>query len=678
MKTLKPLSFFVLAILAFSCISKDKGDVRLPEIKAFQKPPVPLMIDRGFTEYISGYTSGVIPSRAAIEIRFTPEFAAKCNKKAMPLFDFKPELRGKTEWKDEVTLVFTPARPLESGKSYTGTLNLARMADVQERLSLFPIRIQAVKKDFRVTAGPPEATGTGSYKLSGEISTSDIIDASETERFLKVKSGRKELTPEWDHSSELVHRFTVSGIERKDKEEILELQWNGQPGGVKQKGSLKVAIPRKGDFRVLSIKHSGSQDQKIDVVFSDPVDAEADNEGLFTFNPSSPAGISVNSNIVSLFPAVRFSSQVQLTVDMSVKNTEGLTLGSDVTKDIDFSVVPPSIELAGRGVIVPASDNLIFPFRAASLKAVDLKIIKIYENNLPYFLQESDLDRGYGLKRFGRPVWSGRVDLVKTPDMSSTGWNLHTIDLSDYINVEPGVLYKVILGMRRSYSLYPCAGENSPGKYEELLDRAAELTQSFWDDPEGYFDDESDEIYYNSDFNWRDRDNPCLDAYYSPDRKVTGTILASNFGIIAKMGEDRIMNVIVSDLITALPVNEASVELFDYQLQPLAKGATSPEGTVALRCERKPFLVIVKKDKDRNYLRTNDGSSLSMSSFDVGGARPEKGIKAYVFGERDVWRPGDSIFLSVFVKDMKKELPSGHPVEFELFNPLDQRVDNQV
>ena len=81
----------------------------------------------------------------------------------------------------------------------------------------------------------------------------------------------------------------------------------------------------------------------------------------------------------------------------------------------------------------------------------------------------------------------------------------------------------------------------------------------------------------------------------------------------------------------------------------------------ALFCERKPFLIIAKKDKDRNYLKTNDGSSLSLSSFDVSGNKPENGIKAFIYGERDVWRPGDSIFLSIFIKDMKSDLPPGSP-----------------
>ena len=40
------------------------------------------------------------------------------------------------------------------------------------------------------------------------------------------------------------------------------------------------------------------------------------------------------------------------------------------------------------------------------------------------------------------------------------------------------------------------------------------------------------------------------------------------------------------------------------------------------------FLVIAGKDRDRNYLKITDGSALSMSSFDVSGVTPEKGIKA--------------------------------------------------
>ena len=86
--------------------------------------PVNIPLDKGFSEYISGYTSGIVAANSAIEIRFTPEFAAKADKSASGLFVFEPAVKGKTEWKDETTLVFTPSRLLDPGRTYTGGLNL--------------------------------------------------------------------------------------------------------------------------------------------------------------------------------------------------------------------------------------------------------------------------------------------------------------------------------------------------------------------------------------------------------------------------------------------------------------------------------------------------------------------------------------------------------------------------
>ena len=55
-----------------------------------------------------------------IEVRFTPAFAAKADKSATGLFVFDPAIKGKTEWKDETTLIFTPSKLLDPGKIYTG------------------------------------------------------------------------------------------------------------------------------------------------------------------------------------------------------------------------------------------------------------------------------------------------------------------------------------------------------------------------------------------------------------------------------------------------------------------------------------------------------------------------------------------------------------------------------
>jgi uncharacterized protein YfaS (alpha-2-macroglobulin family) len=680
MKAARILFLLMTLILIASCGSKEKPPVKLILKKAPDLSELNIPVDKGFSEFITGYTSGIVSVNTAIEIRFTPEFAAGVKRQTpVGLFSFEPMVRGKAEWTDNVTLTFKPNKPLDPGKLYNIKINLEKLAEVKENLRVFPIRIRTIRKDFIVTAGTLESSQEGDkYTLNGEITASDYVPSQEVEAYLQAKTGRKKLTVVWNHSDMLVHKFSVTGIERTDKPHKVDILWDGNFAGVRQKGEFSVNIPRSGEFTVIDLQINREDGQSIDIVFSDPVDSKQEKEGLIHFSPELQFSTSINTNIISLFPASKPEGLTELTIEGSIRSSNGTALASAFIKKIDFSPIPPAIRLAGNGVILPESHNLIFPFKTANLKAVDLKIVKVFENNLPYFLQDNEINTGYSVKRFGRLVYSGKVDLINPPGTNPGAWNLHTVDLGEYIDVEPGILYRVELGFRPSYSLYPCSDREELDKYEEFLDLSEEKSNEYWDDPENYYSDSDDFLYYSFGFNWKDRDDPCKAAYFSPDRKVSRNILASNFGIIAKKGTDNKLHIIVNDLLSALPLNEVTIDVYDFQMQPLISGNTDQNGSLTLYCERKPFLVVARKDKDRNYLKISEGSSLSLSSFDVSGNKSENGIKAFIYGERDVWRPGDSIYLSLFIKDLNKTLPQDHPVQFELSNPLEQKVDNQV
>ena len=127
MKAVNFLLIFPVLLFLISCGPKDnKPLLKLKRDRSGEYVPN-ILLDKGFSEYISGYTSGIIPSNSAIEVRFTPEFAAKADKSAAGLFVFDPVIKGKTEWKDETTLVFIPSRLLDPGKTYTGGLNLYKL-----------------------------------------------------------------------------------------------------------------------------------------------------------------------------------------------------------------------------------------------------------------------------------------------------------------------------------------------------------------------------------------------------------------------------------------------------------------------------------------------------------------------------------------------------------------------
>ncbi|MFN7258713.1 MAG: alpha-2-macroglobulin family protein, partial [Cyclobacteriaceae bacterium] len=180
---------------------------------------------------------------------------------------------------------------------------------------------------------------------------------------------------------------------------------------------------------------------------------------------------------------------------------------------------------------------------------------------------------------------------------------------------------------------------------------------------------ENDYDYYDGDYNWNERDNPCNSSYYSSSRKVQKNVLASDLGLIAKRGDDGTTSVFVTDLKTTAPLSGITVEVYDFQQQLLSTLSTDSEGKAVYNSKESPFALIAKNGSQRGYMRLVDGESLSLSGFDVSGDALSKGLKGFLYGERGVWRPGDSLYLSFILEDKNKVLPPTHPVVFELQNP---------
>ena len=78
--------------------------------------------------------------------------------------------------------------------------------------------------------------------------------------------------------------------------------------------------------------------------------------------------------------------------------------------------------------------------------------------------------------------------------------------------------------------------------------------------------------------------------------------------------------------------------------------------------------------KNYAYLDLKNEKALSTSNFDVSGTTYDGGIKAYIFGERGVWRPGDTLHVSMVTLFDDTPLPAGHPVTAQLRNPDGQLV----
>ena len=128
----------------------------------------------------------------------------------------------------------------------------------------------------------------------------------------------------------------------------------------------------------------------------------------------------------------------------------------------------------------------------------------------------------------------------------------------------------------------------------------------------------------------------------------------------------------VNNILDTKPVGKAQVTIYNFQLQPIGKGETNGEGLVEITPKGVPFIAVAEADKQKAYVRVVDGEEQSVSRFDVGGKDIQKGLKGFIYGERGVWRPGDTLHISFMLEDREKRIPDKHPVALEIYNPRGQ------
>lgn len=633
-----------------------------------------------FAPYISAYTSGVISKSSPIKIQLTDDFAKtlpEIEERPVDLFDISPGIDGNAGWIDYRTIQFTPDKNLESDKSYTIRFELVGLDHSMDRqLRVFIYTIKTKPQNYSVDVTEIITTDKKELKwqeVHGRIRTADTEDIENIEKMLDVRYDDRSLNTKIIQTDNRLFEFRIDSVPRKEKSGRLNIHYEGEAIGVDKKGSMDINIPSISEFLVLDVDVVQSPDQYVKVQFSDPIQENQYLDGLINLENGGMLNFSVQDNIIKIYPEERLKGQHRLSINSGIKNILGYAFKKQYYKELDFVEILPAVRMAGEGTIMPKGNGqLTLPFEAVNLKAVDVRISKIYENNILQFLQVNDIDDNYQLKRVSNVVKTKTVNLNQT-DVTDLGkWNRYHLELNELLNTDPGAIYRVDIGFRMQHAIYPCDEKETDG--DKLTSIATEEEeQAFWDNFENY--------YYNSNYSdWEHRDDPCHPAYYGFKRAVSRNVFASNIGLTGKKGNDGSVLLIVNDLLSTEPLQEAEVDLYDYQQQLIESKTTDRSGVAEfdLSEEQDAYFAVATKGDTKAYLKMNDGNSLSISDFDVGGTNVRDGLKGFIYTERGVRRPGDSIYVGFILEDIHDKLPIGHPVVFELYNPKSQQIDRQV
>jgi uncharacterized protein YfaS (alpha-2-macroglobulin family) len=634
----------------------------------------------GFEQYISGYTSGIVPLGTSIKIRFTKDInvdAKKGDEVKEKLFSFDPNVSGKAYWINSRELEFVPDKNLRRGQTYKVKFKLGKLFKVERNFRQFPFDFTVIKQAFNVSFDGLKTYDEGYESLmylKGSIVTADYLESDKVEKILKGKSNGDKLKFAWDHSADgKVHTFRVDSVKRKDSKQLMVVSWDGGFLDIDEKGKKDIIIPGKGEFYVVNVSPEVRNNKRFKIILSDPVDRSQDLRGIVKINGYKDLKYSVAANEIIVYTSSIITGKRTVTVDAGLRSTRGIGLGTTSNFDLWFEELKPAVKFIGKGVIVPSSEGLIVPFSTVSLKAVDLRVIKVFENNIHQFFQNNRYDGASEIKMVGRLVLNKKIDLDNTGKaVDIRRWNDFTINLADHMTVDPGAIYRVELRFRKQYAVYDCGERPVNGNNEEYAqDNDREMEQ--WDAPGWY-----SHYYYPDGYEWREKENPCHISYYNSSHFVHKNVFASNIGMIAKSGNNKKIKVFVSDLKNTEPLVNVDVIAYNLQKQVVGKGTTDEKGFVDINLDSKAFLLVARDMNQKSYLRVDDGSSLSVSNFDVSGSKIQKGLKGFIYGERGVWRPGDNIYLTFILEDKNKSLPENHPVVAELYNSRGQFVKRIV
>ncbi|HRI78459.1 MAG TPA: MG2 domain-containing protein, partial [Cyclobacteriaceae bacterium] len=590
------------------------------------------------------------------------------------LFDFSPGISGKTVWLDSRTIEFQPAARLQSGQVYEVEFGLSKLVgDVPGDLSTFKYSFQVIPQNFELTVDnirPYVKTELKRQKIEGALLTADYAESDAVEKSLSAQQGGRLLSIQWSHTGEGKHHgFTIEDVLRNDKPDQVTLTATGTSLGIEQNETREVEIPALGDFKVVNVKVEQGGTQHVIVQFSDPLNEKQNLSGLLRISDIQSLDFEIKDNEVHVFPPVRQTGSKKLSIEAGVRNVLNYKMGEGSEFDVLFEQVKPAVRFIGRGNILPSTDGLVLPFEAVSLKAVDIQIIKIFETNVLQFLQVNEFDGNQELRRVGRPLIKKMVSLENSGVSDLSKWNRFTLDLAQYIKAEPGAIYQVRVSFKKAYSAYDCSGEESGSETTTGLEEQDDWSQAEGEDSNW---DYYQEYYYEGEYQWEQRDNPCNGSYYNNSRSVTRNVIASDLGLMAKRGGDGNTVVFVNDLKTTKPLSGVLIELYDFQQEVIGSATTDGDGKTVISARQNPFALIAKSGTQRGYIKLQDGESLSLSNFDVGGEQVSNGLKGFLYGERGVWRPGDSLYLSFLLEDKMKLLPAAHPVVMELQNPQGQ------
>ena len=320
-------------------------------------------------------------------------------------------------------------------------------------------------------------------------------------------------------------------------------------------------------------------------------------------------------------PETRYSIQIK----GDLRAVSGNALKRNPCIQHKTSALPPQMRFLTDGLyFATGAKNFSLPYRLRTTKEYKLEIYRLYDNNLDI----NEFSK-HNISNFGEPIVNTTIQVPQAA--MSTKMYYGNLDLNQYIKNRKKGIYAI----------------------------------RFFD-PKRATD------------NWQ---------YYG--REDTRIVIVTDLGISAAVDTQKgCATVAVQSLADGKAVKGATVRAISNKRQLLARGLTGKDGILKLEFPKKfkeqnheKFShFIIEKDDDKIIFHPDHTNNLALAQ-NINRFLADT-PNAFVYGERDIFRPGETVRISAFIRQMNKgksAILADAPLKFFLYsNTQDKIIDTKM
>ena len=570
---------------------------------------------------------------------------------------FIPAVRGKFKWTAPNELVFSPARAFDPATDYRAELTddlLKRSAKKDLKISGDDIAFHTPYLQLTGTenwwsrsreTGQPIAKTRLNFNYP--VSSTDVISK------LSVAAEAKPLTVQSTQSDEQ-NSITVALTNAPAIK-------NEQPLSIKVDKGLKVpntafvskdvieetsTLPSRYKVEIADVQTSFENNRGVvRVITTQELQSVPELSQYYTVQPQVETTAELTENGFIIRGNFNETNTYVLTLTDQIRGVLGTKLDEPATRDLFFGKMPASIQFANKKALYLSSKGARnIGLNIVSVPKVQVKIAKVYENNLLNYLRSNRYEE---YKENAGGEWGPSGSFNYSDDESG--------DLSDVLvskTVETTDLPKV-----RGVSALNLALPDQNNNLREHPLRGVYLVSVSSKD----------------------------EAYLQASQLVS----VSDIGLVARHTNDEVL-VWANSIRTGEPLQSVEITLVSSNNQSVYSLKTDGTGFVKFDkvSEKAPGFKIAlltarttstaaatQSDQDDfNFLFLPD-TQVETSRFEVEGKRDnESGFDAFVYSDRDIYRPGETIHFNTVVRSQIWQSVGEIPVLIRLLAPNGREV----